>query len=375
VAGSARLAALHLLHADSGFAPLRRIDRCVAVAAGIHAAVQFVAERRIAGIFNLKGEFLCGVTGRAGFESCSVLAVMAGSARSAFLHFRHTDRFGAAGRGVQFGVAVAALVCLKMFGMAEQCRSGLLDLECYVLDRVASGAVLDRESFFTIMARSTRLAFVHVCHAYRFCLFFGGIQLSVAVFTAVGCDMLGVAEQCRPGFLDFEGDILYRVAGGAGINAECFFAIMACPAGFALFHVGHACPLVFTSCEKGRMTGGAIGTEGYVGLVAEMCRTRSLDLIDDFPGLVAAGAIFKPECFLGVMAGAAGSALVHVGHGVTCFLFYAEDCVMTCLAIASHVFLGHVDFVAELYLAGGFGLKGDIADINGQSRAAGHYQE
>ncbi len=72
----------------------------MAVTAGIHAAVQFVAERRVAGILNFKGEFLCGVTGGAGFESSSVLTVMAGSTRFTFLHFRHTDRFGTAGRGV-----------------------------------------------------------------------------------------------------------------------------------------------------------------------------------------------------------------------------------------------------------------------------------
>lgn len=101
-----------------------------------------------------------------------------------------------------------------------------------------------------------------------------------------------------------------------------------------------------------------------VRLVSEPHRSRFFDLKGNIRDFMALNTIFEIESPFAVMAGAAGFAFLHIGHGEPVLASEIEDGIMTCLAVILDALLPEVLVMAEYDLAEVGYLHGDIFYVN-----------
>lgn len=296
---------------------------------------------------------------------------MAGAAGFTRFHLLHTDLGFVFGNAEDRRVALPAFVqaCVRL--VAEFDFAGILDYKRDVFDWVAFAAGRKREGglagFLVAVAGTAGLAAFHLLHSYS-----GGASGSAEYFrmaftATVHLGMNLVAEWHITGILGGESQLFDGVAFAAGRQGERFsaFIIVAGAAGFALFHLGHGDVLIGAGRENRWMAGRAILEACQVDLVAEAGGTGSLHLVGDFLYQMAAGALLQFESAAAIMAGAAGFALIHVGHRVMdALLFHLEYCVVARLAIVLYARFLQMLFVTEDYLTCIFGVIRDITQVN-----------
>jgi len=209
--------------------------------------------------------------------------------------------------------------------------------------------VLNRESVLALVVAGTAgLALFHVGHG-RF--EFSGLEredLGVAVAAFVGLGMEFMAEDRFAGRgLELDFGRFHAFVALVAVTCRCkrVFAVVAGTAGFAFGHVIHG----------GCANHGFIGEGFRVAVFAAVClgvecmaesgRRHPFDCKGDvfgFHPLVAAIAVCcHAEGPFTVMAGAAGTAFLHLGHGHS--LFLAGDDLAVMASPAGSARLGYMD--------------------------------
>ena len=193
------------------------------------------------------------------FDTESALSVMAAAAGFTFFHLFHRYFRLAAGRLVQRGVAIAAVVgrCVKF--VAEGHVAGALLLEGQFPYRVAFGAFFYGESLFAVVAGAARFTFFHGGHSGAFVMLVRSVQLRMAFIAFRDFNVGFMTEVGRAGLFYFVGYFFYRVAGDAFVETEGFFAVVAGTARFTFFHVRHGEGFVVAGGKDGRMASAAVG--------------------------------------------------------------------------------------------------------------------
>jgi hypothetical protein len=107
-----------------------------------------------------------------------------------------------------------------------------------------------------------------------------------------------------------------------------------------------------------------------VRLVTESHRSRFFDLEGNIRNFMTLDTILEIESPFAVMAGAAGLAFLHIGHGESVLTSEIEDGIVTCLAVILDAFLFEVLVVAEYNLAEVGYFQGDIFYVNRISEGA-----
>ncbi len=155
------------------------------IAALVGLYMDLVAEFHLACILDLVGHVFSRVALAATGQRERNFTVVAGSARLTFFHFGHCHPFIIAAGCVESGMAGAAWVLGNMLCMTEGEGTGFFDLECYVLNGVATGTILDAECVLTV-AGTAGLPLFHVCHGVAG--FFLHIEDSIVAGLAIVVD-------------------------------------------------------------------------------------------------------------------------------------------------------------------------------------------
>jgi hypothetical protein len=105
--------------------------------------------------------------------------------------------------------------------------------------------------------------------------------------------------------------------------------------------------------------------------VAESYRSRFLDLEGNIRNLMTLDTVLEIESPFAVMAGAAGFAFFHIGHGESVLAAEIENGIMTGLAVILDTLLFEVLIVAEYDLSEIGYLHGHIFYVNRISEGTG----
>ena len=199
------------------------------------------------------------------------------------------------------------------------------------------------KSIFAIVTNSTGLALCHIIHCKFAYNSFEGEILRVAVLARIGLGMEGMAESgwgssfdVKGYFLEFEPFVTpFAVTG----NIEGHFAVMACAASFAFFHLSHSYRLFFAGYDLAVMAAfaRAFCFRNMDG-VAESSVSKALEPISNIAwfALVAFITIFfccYAECFHTGVASAAGFSLFHLRHCEMLSVAEIVDGVMAYFAV------------------------------------------
>ena len=149
-------------------------------------------------------------------------------------------------------------------------------------------------------------------------------------------------------------------------DSKCGIAVVAGPAGFAVFHIFH-----------GRSVGTALRLEqiGMAFVAAkhiDVSRVREnhiaviLVFVENITGMAAGTVAGHAKRGITVMAGAAGRAVCHRIHGGMVAVAPRLEKVGMALLATKHI---DMNFVAEHGIADAFGLDRDIASVTGDTVA------
>lgn len=206
--GSAGLPFFHFIHGVATVTVTRDEGLVVAVVAAVDCDMELVTEKST-GV--PETDLLDRMTFVAGpFYGKSGLAVMAGSTGIAALHLCHVETPDHAAGRENTVMAFVTFVKSGMELVTENDRSGLLDLDPYLLGRhVATVAVtLDGERKDAVMAGAAGAVLLHFRHGVTYVFTVWGKESIVTVTAAVHFEMPLVGKHG----IGLEENILYRMA-------------------------------------------------------------------------------------------------------------------------------------------------------------------
>jgi hypothetical protein len=191
----------------------------VAIAARVHARVQFVAEFGVTRIRHLEIHILEGMALYAFVGLKGLFAVMTGAAGFAFFHLSHGDRFFYS-HIVYLGVADGAIVRVDMFLVTEGYGSRLFYFHGYIGNFVTFNAILEIEGPLAVVAGAAGFAFLHISHGVM--IFFSEVVNCImagfaVILNALLPEMLVMVEYDLAEISYFKGDIfdVNRIRKGA----------------------------------------------------------------------------------------------------------------------------------------------------------------
>jgi hypothetical protein len=191
----------------------------VAIAARVHARVQFVAEFNVTRIRHFEIHILEGMALNAFFGLKGLFAVMTGATGFALFHLSHSDRLFYS-HIIYFGVADGAIARFEMLLVAEGYRSRLFYFHGYIGNFVTFDAILEIEGSLTVVAGAAGFAPLHINHGVL--IFFPEVVNCImagfaVILNALLLEMLVVVEYDLAEIGYFKGNIfnVNRISEGA----------------------------------------------------------------------------------------------------------------------------------------------------------------
>lgn len=176
--------------------------------------------------------------------------------------------------------------------------------------------LLDREAAAPVVTGTARYTLLHVRHSAPFVLRSCLIELAVTIITGIHLRVLDMTETGIIDKIDLPGRMTL-VAGSC--HAESRLAVMAASARFPFLHLSHGGMLTAATGVKSLIMAIVTLIERLMNHVTELDCAGILDLVNLIFGapVTFAAAAGYIEGNAPVMAGAAGSVLFHICHGVS----------------------------------------------------------